>query len=287
MKITVLEQETLSAMYCKIYGVEMDAGELAKVPENPTEDEIRILKDVARLWEVRGVKDKLALIAKLLKEVSPSTRCRRAYEMVVNGCDPTTRAIMALNAGCVNVENYEAVLREMAQQEADDEAAREAGLSADEYAELMLAGQSAEEYEDGRRREIIEEGKSYYADKQDDYDRAARFAAEGNTAYYCRLYEITHGRELTPEEFAEDREREALDQDLPLNSEVYADFARVEAGIEQTLLWSYAERYGNLSDEFFYHLGQYAIESAGYISAERGEDQRAEALERERLAARA
>lgn len=284
MKMTILKQETLSAMYCKIYGVGMDEEGLARVSEHFSDDEVRVLGDVICLWEARGVKEKIALVAKRLQEVPPSMRLRRVYEMVMNGCDAVTRTVMALNAGFVSVENYEEVLRDMAEQEADEEAAREAGLLPDEYAELMMAGQAAGDYEEGLRQEIIEEGKSYYAEKQDEYDRAAFCAGKGDTAYYCRLYEITHGRKLTAEEFAEDREREVLDGDLPLQREILADFAREEAQLQQTVICAYVEQYGNLSDEFYYRLGRYVIENAGYISAERGERLREEALECERLA---
>lgn len=281
MEMTIIEHEMLSAMLCKMKGIEMGQGDLADVPEELTEDEMRVLRYAADLWEVQGVNEKLALVAARLRETPAAERCRCAYEMIMNGCDRTTRTIFAKNAGYISVENYETVLRELAEQEADEAAAYENGLTLDDYAALMQANEAAAAFDESRRREIIEEGKSFYDDRQEDYERALHLADGDDVAYYCRLYELTHFRNLTLEETAADREME--NSDLPLQCEIFADFAREEARAEQELLSDYAERYGHFTDEFFYRLGRYAVESAGYISAEQGERQREEAKSRMRL----
>lgn len=217
----------------------------------------------------------MALVAAWLRKTLAAERCRLAYEMIMNGCDQTTRTILAKNADYISVKNYESVLREMAEKEA----AHKVGLAL--CAALMQTNEAAAVFDESRRQEIIEESKSFYGDRQEDYERALHLAGGNDVAYYCRLYELMHFRNLTLEELAAGREME--NSDLPMQREIFADFAREETRVEQELFSEYEERYRHFTDEFYYRLGCYAIESAGYISAERGERLREEILFQERL----
>lgn len=286
MKITILDQETLCALYCPIAGVEMDAEDLAPLPEEPTEDLKRVTLDVAYLWGAESVDEKLAVISKRLMDVSPLQYARRLYELVMNGCDEMTRTVLAKNAGFVDVDNYIDDLRMAAEQEELQENAQKEGMSAIEYAAMLEARQAADEFDSNRRQEIINEGKSYYEDIMNDFERAKSFAAEISMMYYYQLYVIKHGRSpLTQGEILEDQKREAEGLGEPLHCELFADIARIETEELQRVLSSIEEKCGGKNDAFFYELGIHAIENIGYISEEKADLMHKEYLERQALSA--
>lgn len=286
MKITILDQETLCALYCPIAGVNMEKEDLAPLPKDPSEDLKRVTLDVAYLWGAESVDEKLAVISERLTDASPLQYARRFYELVMNGCDEMTRTALAKNAGFIDVENYMEDLREMAEQEQMRENAQKEGVSVTEYAAMLEARQAADEFESNRRQEIVNEGKSYYEDILDDFERAKNFAAETSTMYYYQLYVIKHGRSaLTQEEILEDQKREAEGLGAPLYCELLADIARVETEELRKVLSSIEEKCGGQNEAFFYELGRYAIENIGYVSAEKAEEMHAEYLERQALGA--
>lgn len=286
MKITILDQETLCALYCPIAGVEMDAEDLAPLPEDPSEDLKRVTLDVAYLWGAESVDEKLAVISERLMDVSPEQYARRLYELVMNGCDEGTRTVLAKNSGFAAVDNYIEDLRMMAEQEELQENAQKEGMSAIEYAAMLEARQAADEFDSNRKQEIINEGKSYYEDILDDFERAKNFATETSTMYYYQLYVIKHGRSaLTQDEILEDQKREAEGLGEPLHCELFADIARIEAEELQKVLSSIEEKCGGQNDAFFYELGKFAMENSGYVSAEKAELMHAEYLERQALGA--
>lgn len=286
MKITILDQETLCALYCPIAGVEMDAEDLAPLPEEPTEDLKRVTLDVAYLWGAESVDEKLAVISERLMDVSPLQYGRRLYELVMNGCDEMTRTVLAKNAGFTDVDNYIEDLRMTAEQEELRENAQKEGMSVIEYAAMLEARQAADEFETNRRQEIVNEGKSYYEDIMNDFERAKSFAAETSTMYYYQLYVIKHGRSaLTQDEILEDQKRETEGLGAPLYCELFADIARIETEELQRVLSSIEEKCGGKNDAFFYELGIYAIENIGYISEEKADLMHKEYLERQALSA--
>ncbi|MDR1702579.1 MAG: hypothetical protein LBR56_07370 [Sporomusaceae bacterium] len=306
MKTTVLNPEELCAMYCQYFNVETPEATTA-APGALSIDELRALEDFAYLREAHNIEDKIERFAYLLNNTEPGKRCRRAYEMIMNACDTKEQAVFAKNSGLMNTENYLNMLQGEAEREADVETAHLEGFSLDDYlqmaaafgkkdnftaeektvleksktentalVDLAAALRAAEEVAENRRRDVIEEGKSFYAEKIAEYAQAASAAPEGGMRYYFKLYEIMNGP-LTRAEILEDQIREAENPDLPLNREIFAELAQEAVEQDQEIFRSYGAKYGEQSDEFFYHLGQYAT-AGGYISAERIERERREIL---------
>lgn len=49
MEMTIIEHEMLSAMLCKMKGIEMGQGDLAEVPDELAKDEMRALRSASDL----------------------------------------------------------------------------------------------------------------------------------------------------------------------------------------------------------------------------------------------